>query len=230
VGEGYTATKLSSMRKAIAARMTEAKQTIPHFRLVADIEVDAILDLRKELNARHANARLSLNDMLLKACASALMDVPAVNVQWIEGEIRQFHAADISVVTAVEDGLLTPIIRGAESKTTWQISDEVKELTSRAARKGLRMEEIFGGSFSVSNLGMYGVDEFDAIINPPQCAILAVGQAKPRLLVGENCKPRVAMVLRATLSVDHRVLDGVIGAAFLSALRLRLEQPRDGHF
>jgi pyruvate dehydrogenase E2 component (dihydrolipoamide acetyltransferase) len=219
---------LTPLRKVIATRVAEAKRTIPHFRLVADIEVDALLEIRKELQARNLKARLSLNDLLIKATATALMDIPAVNVQWAETEIHQYHNADISVVIALEGGgLSTPIIRSAQTKSIWEISREVKELTTRAARNALKTEDILGGSFSVSNLGMYGVEQFDAIINLPQCAILAVGAAKPRVLTSSERAIRIATVLRATLSVDHRAIDGATGAAFLSALRQRLEQP--GH-
>jgi pyruvate dehydrogenase E2 component (dihydrolipoamide acetyltransferase) len=226
VAEGYTVIPLSPIRKVIAARMTEAKQTIPHFRLSVNLEVDALLELRKELQGANPEEKLSLNDLLVKACAMALMDTPGVNVQWAQDEIHQYRAADISVVTAIEGGgLSTPIIRSAESKTVWEISREVKALITRAAQNALRMDEIAGGSFSISNLGRYGVDQFDAIINPPQCAILAIGAAKPRVVVAHARETRIATVLKATLSVDHRAIDGATGAAFLSALRQRVEQP-----
>jgi pyruvate dehydrogenase E2 component (dihydrolipoamide acetyltransferase) len=224
--ETYTVKTLSPMRKMIAARMTEAKRTIPHFRLTAEIEVDALLEARKSLSQLHPGSKPSLNDFLIKACAVALIDTPAINVQWAEGEVRQYHTADISVVTALDDGLSTPIIRRADTKSIWEISCEVKELASRAAKNTLKASEIFGGSFTLSNLGMHGVDQFDAIINLPQCAILAVGAAKPRVVVGASSQMRVATTVLVTLSVDHRVVDGAIGAAFLSALRNRIEQPR----
>jgi pyruvate dehydrogenase E2 component (dihydrolipoamide acetyltransferase) len=221
--EGYTVIPLSPMRKIIAARMSEAKRTIPHFRLVADIELDALLAQRTELRRARPESLLSLNDLLISACAHSLMDVPQVNVQWAEEGLRQFKAADISIVTAVEGGLSTPIVRNADSKSVWDIASEVRELTSRAARNELTMGEILGGSFSISNLGMHGVDEFDAIINPPQCAILAIGTGKPRCVVGPNRETRVATVMRVTLSADHRAIDGVTGARFLGALRSRIE-------
>jgi pyruvate dehydrogenase E2 component (dihydrolipoamide acetyltransferase) len=225
--EAYTIKTLSPLRRVIATRMAEATRTIPHFRLSADIEVDALLSLRAQLKERDADVAPSLNDLLIKGCATALLDSPAVNVQWVEGEIRQYRNADIAVVTAIEGGLSTPIIRRANHKTIWEISREVKALTARAVAGGLRMEEVFGGSFSISNLGMYGVDEFDAIINAPQCAILAVGCIKLRVVVSADHEPRVASVLRVTLSVDHRAIDGATGAEFLAALRRRLEQPSD---
>lgn len=225
MNEEYVVRPLSPMRRVIAARMTEAKRTIPHFRLTAEIEVDALLAQRTALRESRPGSALSLNDLVIKACAQALMDVPEVNVQWADNELHQFASADISIVTAVEGGLATPIVRKAEGKSVWQISSEVKELTARAARNELRMQEILGGSFSISNLGMYGVDEFDAVINPPQCAILAVGAARSRCVVSRDLTPRVATVMRATLSADHRAIDGVVGARFLAALRTRVETP-----
>jgi pyruvate dehydrogenase E2 component (dihydrolipoamide acetyltransferase) len=225
MSEDYLVRPLSPMRRVIAARMREAKRTIPHFRLTAEIEVDALLVRRTELRQARAGIALSLNDLLIKACAQALMDVPEVNIQWADKELHQFPSADISIVTAVEGGLATPIVRKAEAKSVWQISSEVKELAARAARNLLKMEEILGGSFSISNLGMYGVDEFDAVINPPQCAILALGVAKARCVVSRDLEPRVATVMRATLSADHRAIDGVAGARFLAALKSRIEAP-----
>lgn len=217
---------LTSIRKAIAARMTEAKRTIPHFRLSADIDVDALLRLRAQLNEVEPQVNLSINDLLIAASATTLMAVPAINVQWAETEIHQCASADISVVIALEQGgLSTPIIRSAESKTVWEIALEVRELAARAKRGALKMNEIVGGSFSISNLGMYGIDRFDAIINPPQCAILAVGAAQPRMVVTSERQPRIATMLTATLSCDHRAIDGATGAQFLSALRSRIERP-----
>jgi pyruvate dehydrogenase E2 component (dihydrolipoamide acetyltransferase) len=225
MAEPYTVIPLSPLRKVIAARMTEAKRTIPHFRLTCDLEMDALMGLRKALRERDPDTHPSLNDFLIKACATALMDTPALNIQWVEGQVHQYRTADISVVTALEGGLSTPIIRSANSKTIWEISREVKELAARAAKNALKMDEVFGGSFSISNLGMYDVDQFDAIINPPQCAILAIGSAKPRVVVSPEREMRIATVMRVTLSADHRAIDGATAAAFLSALRHRLKQP-----
>ena len=225
MSEHYLVRPLSPMRKIIAARMSEAKRTIPHFRLTAEIEVDALLARRTELHQARPGISLSLNDLLIKACAQALMEVPEVNVQWADTELHEFASADISIVTAVEGGLATPIIRSAEAKSVWEIAAELKTLTTRAARNELKMQEVLGGSFSISNLGMYGVDEFDAVINPPQCAILAVGAAKSRCGVSRDLAPRVATVMRVTLSADHRAIDGVAGARFLAALKTRIETP-----
>jgi pyruvate dehydrogenase E2 component (dihydrolipoamide acetyltransferase) len=223
--EAYIVTTLSPMRKIIATRMVEVKRTVPHFRLVTDIEVDALLDLRKQINEHHRDAHLTLNDLLIKACATALMEVPAVNIQWSGDGILKYLASDISVVTVVDGGLSTPIVRSANTKSVWEISREVSELMARAAANTLTMDEIVGGSFSISNLGMYGIDQFDAIINAPQCAILAIGAAKPRAVVTQERALRIATVMTVTLSVDHRAIDGVSGALFLSALRKCLEQP-----
>jgi pyruvate dehydrogenase E2 component (dihydrolipoamide acetyltransferase) len=225
MSEDYLVRPLSPMRKVIAARMSDAKRTIPHFRLMADIEVDALLIRRAQLRQVRPGVVLSLNDLLIKATAQALMDVPEVNVQWADKELHQFVSADISIVTAVEGGLATPIVRQAEAKSVWEISAEARELAARAARNELRMDEILGGSFSISNLGMYGVDQFDAVINPPQCAILAIGTAKARCVVSRDLQPRVATVMRVTLSADHRAIDGVAGARFLAALRSCIEVP-----
>jgi len=225
MAEGYTVVSLSPLRKVIAARMTEATRTIPHFRLVADMEVDALLTLREEMNVVHPEAKVSLNDCLIKACASALVEHPVVNSQLVGNDVHRFHQADISIVMAIEGGLSTPVIRQANKKSVRDIAKEAKALASRAAKGQLKMEEITGGSFSVSNLGMYGVDQFDAIINPPQCAILAIGCTKPHFVVSPEREARIATLLRVTLSVDHRALDGATAAAFLTSLRRRVEQP-----
>jgi pyruvate dehydrogenase E2 component (dihydrolipoamide acetyltransferase) len=224
--DAHTVIPLSPMRKVIAVRMAEANRTIPHFRLAADLELDALMKLRQELQSLRPQEKLSLNDLLIKCCAMALMDSPAVNILWGETELFQYHTTDISVLMALgAGGLVTPIVRAAHTKSVWQISREVKDLAARAAKNALKMTEIVGGSFSISNLGMYGVDRFDAIINPPQCAILALGAAKPRVLASPDRQMRIATVLQATLSADHRAIDGATGAAFLSALRSRVEQP-----
>jgi len=220
----FTVVPLSPLRKIIAARMTEAKQTIPHFRLVVDVELDALLGMRERYNAAHPDDKISVNDCVIKACAAALMQHPGVNAQLMGDELHQYHQADISVVIAVKGGLSTPVVRGANLKNVADIAREVKVLAKRAAAGQLKMAEILGGSFSISNLGAYGVDQFDAIINPPQCAILAVGRAKPRVVASADGTPRVATVLCVTLSVDHRAVDGVAGAEFLRTLRQLLEQ------
>ena len=224
--DAYTVNSLSPMRKVIAARMIEAKRTIPHFRLTTEFDVSALLALRRELGEREPGAVPSVNDLLIKACATALMEVPAINIQWADTEIRQYQTADISVVAALDGGgLSTPIIRRANSKSVWEIAREVKELVAKASKNALKSGELFGGSFSLSNLGMYGVDQFDAIINPPQCAILAVGAIKPGVVVSAGGEMLIATVMRVTLSCDHRAIDGATGAVFLAALRDHVEQP-----
>lgn len=224
MAEAYTSVPLSPLRKAIAARMTEAARTIPHFRVVADIEMDALLSWRGRINASVVD-KVSINDCLVKACALALMEHPSLNSQFMGEVIHQYHSADISIVVAVEGGLVTPVIRGADRKSVQEIAAESRTLAARAAARQLRMDEITGGSFSLSNLGAYGVEQFDAIINPPQCAILAVGCAKRRLVIRDNDESHIATVLRATLSADHRAIDGAVAAQFLSTLRRIIEAP-----
>jgi pyruvate dehydrogenase E2 component (dihydrolipoamide acetyltransferase) len=216
---------LTQMRRTIGTRMTEAKRTIPHFRLVADMEVDRLLEWRKQLLASEAAPKVSVTDLLIKLCAMALMDEPAVNIQWADTEIRQFATADIAIVMAVEGGVSTPVIRHANLKSIAEIAREARELAERARARTLKMNEIVGGSFSISNLGMFGIDRFDAVINAPQCAILALGAAKPRVMATAEGGTRVAKVMTATLSCDHRAIDGVTGARFLTALRARIECP-----
>lgn len=220
----YKTVPLTPLRKIIAARMTEAKQTIPHYRIAMDIEVDALLALRKQFNADNPDTKVSVNDFVIKACANALMENPSINIQLIDNAIHQYDQADISVVIAVEGGLSTPVIRNANDKSVQAIASEVKDLAAKAQQGGLKMDEIMGGTFSLSNLGMYGVDQFDAIINPPQCAILAVGAATPRPII-KTGKVTVATMMRVNLSLDHRAIDGATGAQFLSIFREQLQHP-----
>ena len=209
----------------IAARTGEAKRSIPHFRVCEDIETEALAACRRRLNASRAQDGVSLNDLIVKACAEALIEVPALNVQWVDGEMRRLTGAHIAVVVALEDGVSTPIVRDADRKPVAQISREIRQLAARARINGLKLEEVVGGSFSVSNLGMYGVPEFDAIINPPQCAILAVGGVRSAVVPGPGDGIRIASLMRVTLSCDHRALDGAAGASFLRVLKRRLEEP-----
>ena len=220
----YQTIPLTPLRKIIAARMAEAKQTIPHYRVSSDIEMDTLLALRKKHNEKNPDQKVSVNDFIIKACATALMEKPAINIQLIDDEIHQYHQADISVVIAVEGGLSTPVIRNANNKTVAEIAEEVQVLAARAQNGTLKMDEILGGTFSISNLGMYGVDQFDAIINPPQCAILAIGSAKPQPIVKDG-DIAIATVMRVTLSLDHRAIDGATGAQFLDVLKEKLQNP-----
>jgi len=216
---------LSSMRKTIAQRLQLSKQTVPHFYLTVDCEIDALLDLRKRLNDKADGAyRLSVNDLIIKICGLALRKVPAANASYTDQGIKLYKTADISVAVAIEGGLITPIIRDAANKGLEAISADMKDLAGRARDGKLKPEEYQGGSFSISNLGMYGIKQFDAVINPPQGAILAIGTGEQRPVVRDGALS-VATVMTCTLSCDHRVVDGAIGAAFLQAFKAMVEEP-----
>lgn len=215
---------LSGMRRTIASRLQASKREAPHFRVQVDVEVDALLTLREQLNQRYREAKLSLNDLVIKACACALVAVPEVNVQFDGETLHYFPDADIAVAVALEEGLITPIVRSVNRKGLLALSSELRDLATRARLGTLRPEEFQGGSFSVSNLGMFGVDQFDAIINSPQGAILAVGAAAQRPVVRDG-ELSVATVMTLSLSSDHRIIDGALAARFLSALRGFLETP-----
>ena len=220
----YTEVPLSNMRKTIARRLTESKQTIPHYYLSVDCELDRLLGLRKELNARDEGFKLSVNDFILRAMALALRKVPEANAGWSETAILQYDTVDVSVAVAIEDGLITPIVRDADRKGLATISAEVKDLAARARDRKLLPHEYQGGSFSVSNLGMFGIREFAAVINPPQSGILAVGAGEKRAVVKDDALA-VATVMTCTLSADHRVIDGAIGARLLAAFKAYVEEP-----
>jgi pyruvate dehydrogenase E2 component (dihydrolipoamide acetyltransferase) len=224
LGMTYTAIPNSGMRKVIARRLGEAKQTVPHFYLTVDIELDALLKTRTELNSRSDAYKLSVNDFVIRAVALALKKVPAANAAWTDEAILQYDHADVSVAVATPTGLITPIIKKAEGKGLAQISSEMKDLAKRARDGKLKPEEFQGGTFSISNLGMFGVKEFAAIINPPQGCILAVGAGEQRPVV-KNGALAVATVMSCTLSVDHRVVDGAVGAEFLAAFKKLVEDP-----
>ena len=223
----------SNMRKVIARRLTESKQTVPHFYLSIDCEIDALMEVRAQLNAA-ASAKtpkdgkppykLSVNDMVIKAVALSLRDMPSCNVSWYEDAIIQYNNVDISVAVATDSGLITPIIKNADQKTLPQISNEMKELAAKARDNKLKPEEFQGGGFSISNLGMFGVKNFQAIINPPQACILAVGAGEQVLKLRDGEGVAVT-VMNATLSVDHRAVDGALGAQFLQAFKKYIEQP-----
>ena len=219
----------STMRKVIAKRLLESKQTVPHFYVTTNIEIDALLKLRAELNAKSPKEgagafKLSVNDMVIKASAVALRRHPMVNSTYTEEAIIQYDDVDISIAVAIPDGLITPIIRKADAQGLAAISNSMKDLGARAKAGKLKPEEFQGGGFSISNLGMFGVSEFSAIINPPQSAILAVGAGEKRAVVkGDNIV--VATVMTVTLSCDHRVVDGALGAEFLATLKSIIEEP-----
>ena len=219
--------KLDGMRKTIAARLTEAKQTIPHFYLRRDIQLDALLALRGELNSQLAtrDVKLSVNDFIIKAAALALQSVPAANAVWARDRVLQLKPSDVAVAVAIEGGLFTPVLKDADSKSLSTLSAEMKDMANRARNKKLAPHEYQGGSFAISNLGMFGVDNFDAVINPPHGAILAVGAGKKRPVVTPDGSLGVATVMSVTMSVDHRAIDGALGAQLLQAIVENLENP-----
>ena len=219
----YRVEPLNTMRKTIARRLTEAKQSIPHIYLTVDVELDRLLARRQKVNAA-ADSKVSVNDFIIRACALALKQVPTVNVQWHEDGLHLFEHADISMAVAIEGGLITPIIRAADTKSVEQIAAETKDLAARARAGKLTLDEIQGGTFSISNMGMLGIKHFDAVINPPQGAILAVGAGEERL-VARNGSPAVATVMTVTISCDHRAIDGALGAEFLAAFKELIEEP-----
>lgn len=217
--------KLNGMRKTIAKRLTEAKQTIPHFYLTIDCEIDELLSFRTKLNAMpNAKIKLSVNDFIVRATALALMDEPDANVTFHGDYVRRYNQADVCVAVAIDGGLVTPIVKAANLKCISEISLEVKDLVEKARAGKLPPEAYQGGSFTISNLGMYGIKHFDAIINPPQACILAVGAGEQRPVV-KNGNLTAANIMTCTLSIDHRALDGAVGAGFLKALKSYIENP-----
>ena len=226
-GRAYVEVPLDGMRRTIAARLTEAKQTIPHFYLRRDIRLDALLTFREQLNKglESRGVKLSVNDFIIKACALALQAVPNANAVWAGDRILKLKPSDVAVAVAVEGGLFTPVLRDAETKTLSALSAEMKDLAARAKTRKLAPQEYQGGSFAISNLGMMGIDSFDAVINPPHGAILAVGAGVKRPVVLKDGTVGVATVMTVTLSVDHRVIDGALGAEFLKAVVELLENP-----
>ncbi|MDE2334674.1 MAG: pyruvate dehydrogenase complex dihydrolipoamide acetyltransferase [Rhodospirillales bacterium] len=225
----HTLVPHSTMRRVIARRLSEAKATIPHFYVSVDVELDALLAMRTKLNAKSAGEgpgafRLSVNDFIVKASAIALRRVPGVNASWTDDGIALYEDVDISVAVSIPDGLITPIVRQADRKGLAAISNEMKDLADRAKSGKLKPDEFQGGGFSISNMGMYGVSSFSAIINPPQAAILAVSAGEKRAVVhGDQIE--IATVMTCTLSVDHRVIDGALGARWLAAFKRIVEDP-----
>ena len=216
----------TSIRKVIARRMLESKQTVPHFYLTGEFEIDALLAARQAINAvlEKKGTKVSVNDMVIKACAKALRDHPDCNASWTEDEMIQYGAVDISVAVATDRGLITPIVRNADLKGLAQIATDMKDLAARAKVGKLKLEEFQGGGFTISNLGMFGVKDFSAIINPPQAMILAVGVGEERV-VARKGQMVIRNMMNCTLAVDHRVVDGAMGAQFLQTLRGYIEQP-----
>ena len=223
----YEEVKLDGMRRTIAARLTEAKQTIPHFYLRRDIRLDALMKFRSQLNKQleARGVKLSVNDFIIKACALALQEVPDANSVWAGDRIVKLKPSDVAVAVAVDGGLFTPVLKDAHQKSLSALSAEMKDLASRAKDRKLAPHEYQGGSFAISNLGMFGIDNFDAVINPPHGSILAVGAGVKKPIVSEDGAVEVATVMSVTLSVDHRVIDGALGAQFLEAVKRNLESP-----
>ena len=226
-GRDYEEVALDGMRKTIAARLTEAKQTIPHFYLRRDVRLDNLMKFRSQLNAQleTRGVKLSVNDFIIKACALALQDVPDANAVWAGDRVLKLKPSDVAVAVAIEGGLFTPVLKDAEKKTLSALSAEMKDLAARARNRKLAPHEYQGGSFAISNLGMFGIDNFDAVINPPHGAILAVGAGVKKPVVKADGEIGVATVMSMTLSVDHRVIDGALGAEVLKAIVDYLENP-----
>jgi len=226
-GRPFEEVKLDGMRKIIASRLTEAKQSVPHFYLRRDINLDALMKFRSQLNKQleGRGVKLSVNDFIIKACALALQQVPEANAVWAGDRTLKFTKSDVAVAVAIEGGLFTPVLRDSEMKSLSALSSEMKDLATRARDRKLAPHEYQGGSFAISNLGMFGIDNFDAIINPPHSAILAVGAGVKKPIVGADGELTVGIVMSTTLSVDHRVIDGALGANLLNAIKDNLENP-----
>ena len=231
-GIAYEEVPLDSMRRTIAKRLIEAKQTIPHFYLTTDIEIGRLIAMREEANAGAPTAKdgkpdfkLSLNDFIIKAWAAALQRIPAANAVWAEDRILRFTHSDIGIAVALEGGLITPVIRNAEAKPLIAISAEIRDLAERARAKKLKLAEYHGGASAISNLGMYGVREFTAIINPPHATILAVGASRRAPVEAEDGSVKFVSQMTVTLSCDHRVVDGALGAELLAVFKSLLEKP-----
>ncbi|WP_299651708.1 pyruvate dehydrogenase complex dihydrolipoamide acetyltransferase [uncultured Jannaschia sp.] len=226
-GRAFEEVKLDGMRRTIAARLTEAKQTIPHFYLRRDIVLDPLLAFRSDLNKQleSRGVKLSVNDFIIKAGALALQQAPDANAVWAGDRILKLTPSDVAVAVAVEGGLFTPVLKDADTKSLSTISSEMKDLASRARSRKLAPHEYQGGSFAISNLGMFGIENFDAVINPPHGSILAVGAGVKKPIVGGDGEVKVATVMSVTLSVDHRVIDGALGAKFLEAFTENMTSP-----
>jgi pyruvate dehydrogenase E2 component (dihydrolipoamide acetyltransferase) len=223
----YEEVPLDGMRRTIAARLTEAKQTIPHFYLRREVRLDALMAFRETLNKQleGRGVKLSVNDFIIKACAMALQAVPNANAVWAGDRMLRLKPSDVAVAVAVEGGLFTPVLRDADKKSLSALSAEMKDLAARAKTKKLAPHEYQGGSFAISNLGMMGIENFDAVINPPHGSILAVGAGIKKPVVLADGTIGVATVMSMTLSVDHRVIDGALGAEFLKSVIDALENP-----
>src|SRR5260221_7848210 len=221
---GYRDEPLSEMRRTIARRLVTSLGPVPHFFLTSEIEMDRAADMRAAINELYPDLKLSINDIVIKVAAAALMQHPQVNASFQEKTIRYYEHADIGVAVATENGLITPVVRGADEKSLLDIAGEVRELAERARSRKLKPEEYTGATFSISNLGMFGIDEFTAVINPPEGAILAVGAMAPKPVVRDN-QIVMRQTMRVTMSCDHRVIDGAVGAQFLRTFKQIMENP-----
>ena len=222
--EENTTVEVSNMHQVIAQRLVESKQNIPHFYLTVDCHVDKLISLKNEVNSANENNKVTINDLIIKAVAFSMKKFPDINSSWIDTKIVKYSNIDISIAVALEDGLITPIVKNADEKSVLSISKEVKDLVNRARSGKLRPEEFQGGGFTISNLGMFGIKTFSAIINPPQSCIMAVGASKKQpVVIGE--KIEIAEIMTVTLSVDHRAVDGALGAKFLNAFKYYIENP-----
>jgi pyruvate dehydrogenase E2 component (dihydrolipoamide acetyltransferase) len=226
-GRAYEEITLDGMRRTIAARLTEAKQTIPHFYLRRSVELDNLMAFREQLNKglESRGVKLSVNDFIIKACAMALQAVPNANAVWAGDRVFKLKPSDVAVAVAIEGGLFTPVLKDADKKSLSALSAEMKDLAARARTRKLAPHEYQGGSFAISNLGMMGIENFDAVINPPHAAILAVGAGLKKPVVKADGSLGVATVMSMTLSVDHRVIDGALGADLLKSIVDYLENP-----
>jgi len=223
-GPNYVEIPLNTMRKVIAKRLTEAKQQIPHFYLSVDCQIDSLLNLRREINVTMEDQKISVNDLIIRASALALIKVPEANATWHDTVIRQHRHADVAVAVAINGGLITPVIYQAETKSVLNLSAEMRTLAEKARAGKLTPEEYQGGTFTLSNLGMYGIKQFSAILNPPQACILAVGAGETRPIAVDGTI-KIATMMTCTLSVDHRAVDGTVGSRFLKALKDYIENP-----
>jgi pyruvate dehydrogenase E2 component (dihydrolipoamide acetyltransferase) len=214
----------SEIRRVIARRLVTSLGPIPHFFLTTEIEMDRVAELRASLKELSPDLKISVNDIIIKVAAASLIQHPQVNASFQDRTVRYYERADIGVAVAIEDGLITPVVRSADRKSLSQIALEVREMAERARARRLKPEEYTGASFSISNLGMFGIDEFTAVINPPEAAILAVGQMKPAPVVRDG-QIEVRQMMRVTMSCDHRVIDGATGAQFLQTFKRILENP-----
>lgn len=221
--ESYHEVNVSQMRKVIARRLSESKHTAPHFYLTMSINMDNVIAARKQMN-EVSDVKISVNDIIIKAVALALRKNPNVNASWLGDKIRYNHHVNVGVAVAIEDGLIVPVVKFADNKSIAHISAEVKQLADKAKNKKLQRNEFEGNTFTISNLGMFGIDEFTAIINPPDACILAVGAAK-ETVIAQNGTMKIAQIMKVTLSCDHRVVDGAVGSAFLQTLKNLLENP-----